>query len=104
MPSTPVPRWQRRKDARPAEILDAALACFKERGFAATRLEDVAAKAGVTKGTIYLYYPSKEELFKAVVRGALVPNIERLEAAMDESSSVAALPKQLFTVWIQHII
>jgi AcrR family transcriptional regulator len=104
MPSTPVPRWQRRKDARPAEILDAALACFKERGFAATRLEDVAAKAGVTKGTIYLYYPSKEELFKAVVRGALVPNIERLEAAMDESGSVAALLKQLFTVWIQHII
>ncbi len=48
MPSEPVARWQRRKDARPSEILAAALACFKERGFATTRLEDVAAKAGVT--------------------------------------------------------
>ncbi len=104
MPSAPVPRWQRRKDARPAEILDAALACFKERGFAATRLEDVATKAGVTKGTIYLYYPSKEELFKAVVRGVLVPNIERLEAALDAPGSAVALLKQLFTMWIQHIL
>ena len=82
MPSDPGTRWQRRKDARPAEILAAALACFKERGFTATRLDDVAAKAGVTKGTIYLYYPSKEELFKAVVRSELVPNIERMEAAV----------------------
>src|SRR5262245_48540051 len=104
MPSAPVPRWQRRKDARPTEILDAALACFKERGFTATRLEDVATNAGVTKGTIYLYYPSKEELFKAVVRGELVPNIERLEAALDEPGSAAALLEQLFTVWVQHIV
>ena len=104
MPSAPVPRWQRRKYARPAEILAAALACFKERGFTATRLEDVAAKAGVTKGTIYLYYPSKEELFKAVVRGELVPNIERLEAALAAPGSAAALLGQLFTVWVQHIV
>jgi AcrR family transcriptional regulator len=99
-----VTRWQRRKDARPAELLAAALACFKERGFAATRLDDVAAKAGVTKGTIYLYYRSKEELFKAVVRGALVPNIERLEAAVDEPGSTAALLERFFTIWAEHII
>ena len=59
---------QRRKEARPQELLDAALELFVERGFAATRSEDVAARAGVSKGTLYLYYPSKEDLLKAVVR------------------------------------
>src|ERR1044071_6850788 len=103
MPSDPRTRWQRRKDARPAEILAAALACFKERGFTATRLEDLAAKAGVTKGTIYLYYPSKEELFKAVVRGALVPNIERLEAVLDEPGPAAVVLERLIMAWGQHI-
>src|ERR671923_495899 len=104
MPSEPGIRWQRRKDARPAELLAAALTCFKERGFAATRLDDVAAKAGVTKGTIYLYYPSKEELFKAVVRGELVPNIERLEAVLDEPGPAAALLERLIMAWVQHIV
>ena len=66
-------RWRRRKEARPQEILAAALALFAERGFVATRLDDVALRAGVTKGTLYLYFPNKEELFRAVVRQALVP-------------------------------
>jgi AcrR family transcriptional regulator len=61
------------------EILSAALVRFAERGFAATRLDDVAARAGVTKGTLYLYFPNKEELFKAVVRQELVPTIELAE-------------------------
>jgi AcrR family transcriptional regulator len=105
MLSDPGTRWQRRKEARPAEILAAALACFKERGFTATRLEDVAAKAGVTKGTIYLYYPSKEELFKAVVRGELVPNIEHLEAAiLDAPVPATVMLEQLCTFWVQHIV
>jgi AcrR family transcriptional regulator len=73
------PRWRRRKDARPEEILTAALDVFTERGFAATKLEDVARKAGVTKGTIYLYYESKEALFKAIVRGTIVPVIAKGE-------------------------
>src|SRR5512138_1753489 len=60
--------WTRRKQARPKEILDAALAVFAEKGFAAARMEDIAAKAGVTKGTIYLYFPSKEEVFKSLAR------------------------------------
>ena len=81
-------RWRRRKTARPTEILDAALAAFAERGFAATRLDDVAERAGITKGTLYLYFPSKEELFKAVVRQQLVPNLERAEAM----AATAALP------------
>lgn len=74
------PRWQRRKDARPEEIVAAALEEFVERGFAQTRLQDVARRAGVTKGTIYLYFESKEALFKAVVRQTIVPVIAEGEA------------------------
>jgi len=65
---TAAPRRARRKQARPGELLEAALALFVEKGFAATRVEEVAARAGVSKGTLFLYFPSKEELFKAVVR------------------------------------
>jgi AcrR family transcriptional regulator len=88
-------RWQRRKTARPGEILSAALASFAERGFAATRLDEVAARAGVTKGTLYLYFHSKEELFKAVVRQELVPNLERAETMVAGSTapSLAVLEK-----------
>jgi AcrR family transcriptional regulator len=57
----------RRKQARPRELLDAALALFVERGFAATRTEDIAARAGVSKGTLYLYFPGKEHLLKALI-------------------------------------
>src|SRR5215468_8720523 len=73
-------RWERRKEARPAEIVAAALQLFSNRGFAATRLEDVATVAGVSKGTVYLYFESKEQLFEAVVREAVAPNIARAEA------------------------
>ncbi len=83
----PSGRWRRRKTSRPAEILSAALASFAEHGFAATRLDDVAARAGVTKGTLYLYFDSKEELFKAVVRQELVPNLERAEAMVAGSAA-----------------
>ena len=65
------PRWKRRKTARPQEILDAALACFAERGFAATRMEDIALRAGVTKGTIYLYFEHKEAVFKTLARESI---------------------------------
>src|SRR5437867_11041814 len=93
-------RWRRRKDARPAEILTAALACFAERGFAATRLEEVALRAGVTKGTLYLYFRNKEELFKAVVRQALLPNIERVEALIGEAAEPATnLLEHLIVSW-----
>ena len=63
---------ERRKEARPGELLDAALDLFVEKGFAATRSEEVAIRAGVSKGTLFLYFPSKEELFKAVVRENMV--------------------------------
>jgi len=64
-------RRERRKEARPGELLDAALDLFVEKGFAATRVEEVAARAGVSKGTLFLYFPSKDELFKAVVRQSI---------------------------------
>src|SRR5579863_5082118 len=84
-------RWQRRKEARPGEILDAALACFAERGFAATRLDDVARRAGITKGTLYLYFPNKEELFKAVIRETLVPELIRLGTASGAGPAVPSI-------------
>ena len=67
-PAAPGPKRERRKEARPGELLEAALDLFVEKGFAATRVDEVAARAGVSKGTLFLYFPSKEELFKAVVR------------------------------------
>jgi TetR/AcrR family transcriptional regulator len=66
--AAPAPKRERRKDARPGELLAAALDLFVEKGFAATRAEEVAQRAGVSKGTLFLYFASKEELFKAVVR------------------------------------
>ncbi len=82
IPSTDVkskPRWERRKDARPQELLAAALDLFVERGYAATRLDEVAARAGVSKGTLYLYFENKEELFKAVVRENMVSKLADAE-------------------------
>ena len=67
---------QRRKEARPAELTAAALELFVEKGFAGTRLDDVAARAGVSKGTLYLYFDSKEALFKAVIQEGIVPILE----------------------------
>jgi AcrR family transcriptional regulator len=100
MDQPPPIRWRRRKEARPEEILAAALASFTERGFAATRLEDVAARAGISKGTLYLYFRSKEELFKAVVRATLVPNLVRVEAlaASFEGPSALLLERLLLTM------
>ncbi len=91
---------QRRKEARPQELLDAALALFVSKGFAATRAEEVAQRAGVSKGTLYLYYPSKEELFKAVVRqnlGALIA--EGAELAEQYAGSSSDLLKCLMRTW-----
>ena len=84
------PRWQRRKEARPAEILDAALAVFAERGFAAARLDQVARAAGISKGTLYLYFNSKEALFEAVVRTAIVPRLAGAEELLRSHQGSAA--------------
>jgi AcrR family transcriptional regulator len=97
-------RWTRRKNARPAELLAAALDLFVERGYAATRLDDVARRAGVSKGTLYLYFESKEELFKAVIRGGLVPAIERGERMVDEhTGTLADLLEKIILGWWQEV-
>ena len=83
-------RWQRRKDARPAEILDAALAVFAQKGFAATKLDDVAAKAGITKGTIYLYFDSKQALFEALARQSVGAQIQQVTAQLANFSGTSA--------------
>ena len=62
------PRWRRRKDDRPKEIMDAALALFLENGFSATRLEAIAARANVTKGTLFIYFTNKDDLFQSLIR------------------------------------
>lgn len=67
------PKFRRRAEARPDEVLDAALALFIEKGFAATRVDDIAKAAGLSKGTVYLYFPSKEALLEALVRRAILP-------------------------------
>jgi len=103
MEPEPSARWRRRKEARPGEILDAALDCFAERGFAATRLEDVAARAGVTKGTAYLYFKSKEELFQAVVRAFAVPAVEHLEAVAGEPGSTPERLERVVTAWVEGV-
>lgn len=78
------PRWQRRAEDRPGEICAAALQVFAERGFAAARLEEIARRAGVSKGTLYLYFKDKEELFRAVVRDTIAPNIEAIRAGFTQ--------------------
>jgi AcrR family transcriptional regulator len=90
------PRWRRRKGERPAEITAAALDVFAARGFAAARLEDVAAQAGISKGTLYLYFRNKEELFKAVVRETLLPNLAQAEARIGASDG--ATPELLLGI------
>ena len=76
------PRWRRRKADRPGEIIAAALEVFAERGFAATRLEDIAKQANLSKGALYLYFETKEDLFRAVVGEAVAANLDHLEKAV----------------------
>ena len=96
----PQPRWTRRKNARPEEIIAAALDLFVERGYASTRLDDVAALAGVSKGTLYLYFENKEDLFKAVVHGNVLPVLQHGELLVENfSGSSADLVRQLVLGW-----
>ena len=76
-------RRSRRKNARPGELLAAALDLFVEKGYAATRVEEVASRAGVSKGTLFLYFASKEELFKAVVRENIAGRFAEWQLELD---------------------
>jgi AcrR family transcriptional regulator len=80
------PKWRRRSEARPGEIVQAALEVFAEKGFAAARLDDIARQAGVSKGALYLYFETKEDLFRAVVREAVAPNLDMVEAMLAQAT------------------
>ncbi len=98
------PPRQRRKAARPGELTAAALELFVARGFAATRLEDVAARAGVSKGTLYLYFDSKQALFKAVIEESIVPLLAAAEEQMaDYHGTSMDLLCRLLRAWWQQI-
>jgi TetR/AcrR family transcriptional regulator len=95
---------ERRKDARPGELLAAALELFVEKGFAATRAEEVAKRAGVSKGTLFLYFTSKEELFKAVVRENLSGRFTEWNAEFDNfQGSSADMLRYSIRAWWERI-
>jgi AcrR family transcriptional regulator len=97
-------RRERRKEARPGELLEAALDLFVEKGFAATRAEEVAARAGVSKGTLFLYFPSKEELFKAVVRENISGRFAEWNEEFDTfEGTTADMVRYCFKVWWERI-
>jgi TetR/AcrR family transcriptional regulator len=99
-----LPRRGRRKEARPGELLDAALDLFVEKGFAATRSEEVAARAGVSKGTLFLYFPTKEELFKAVIRENLSGRFAEWNEEFDSfEGSSPDMVRYCMRVWWERI-
>ena len=103
MQAETLPR-RRRKDARPQELLAAALTLFVEKGFAATKAEEVAQLAGVSKGTLYLYYPSKEELLKAVISHNLSERIaEGAAMAAGHDGSAAHLLRVILVDWWRQL-
>ena len=86
----PRPHHTRRPKARPEELIDAALAVFGEHGFRAASLEEVARRAGVSKGTVYLYFASKDDLFRAVVERKIVVLLEEGEALLADHEGTAS--------------
>ncbi len=101
---SPPYKRERRKQDRPGELLEAALDLFVEKGFAATRVEEVAARAGVSKGTLFLYFPSKEDLFKAVVRENVVTPVAQgaAEVAQFQGSSGELLEWMMLQWWHRY--
>lgn len=89
----PAPRWQRRAEARPEEILEAALTEFDERGFEAARMEDIAKAAGISKAAIYLYFPSKMALLEALIEAKVAPLAAQAQslAAAGQADPLSAL-------------
>jgi AcrR family transcriptional regulator len=105
LPPSPPALRQRRKEARPQELLDAALELFAEKGFAATRSEEVASRAGVAKGTLYLYYQSKEELLKAVISQRLSSQIvAAAETAEQFEGPTRVLMTEVLTEWWATVV
>ncbi|WP_280155857.1 helix-turn-helix domain-containing protein [Piscinibacter sp. XHJ-5] len=97
------PTRRRRSHARPAELLDAACEVFGEKGYAAARTEEIAELAGVSKGTLYRYYPSKEELFKAAISRARSKTVVAgvLPVVHANAASADVLHRVLAELWSQ---
>ncbi len=95
------PKFRRRAGARPDEVLDAALALFIEKGFAATRVDDIARRAGLSKGAVYLYFLSKEAIIEAIVRRALVPVAGDAAAFLENFNGD---PRQAFTLVMRMMV
>ncbi|MEO7221155.1 MAG: TetR/AcrR family transcriptional regulator [Devosia sp.] len=94
------PKFRRRAEARPEEVLDAALDLFIERGFASTRVEDIAARAGLSKGAVYLYFPSKEAVLEGIVRRAIVPIAS---SAVEMAQNYAGDPRTIITLVMKNV-
>jgi AcrR family transcriptional regulator len=93
------PRWERRRDERPREILEAAMSLFVEKGFSSTRLDDVAERAGISKGTLYLYFNDKEDIFKQVLISAAVPKMEMVESMIkNHTGAIEGLVKNITSI------
>lgn len=102
--TSPSPRWHRRPDARPDEILDAALEVFGAQGFAGARLDDIARAAGVSKGTLYLYFESKEEMFRAMIRARIVSALEESERELLHAEGCARTKLELLMRRIWSVV
>lgn len=104
MSSEQAHRWQRRKEERPAEIIDAALEVFVEHGYAASRIDDIARKAGISKGSLYRYFDSKADLFKEMVIQVVVPELEKAESTVNEyQGEMAPLITSMVQQWWQTV-
>ncbi|OWV96817.1 TetR/AcrR family transcriptional regulator [Rhizobium sp. R693] len=92
------------KARRPTQILDAAFEEFIERGYVATRLEDIATRVGVTKGTIYVYFETKEQLFEAMIRHISVPFEDLLASAQELKGTAAGRLERLLELVYNRIV
>ena len=90
---------RRRKAARPRELLDAALALFVEKGFAGSRAEDIAARAGVSKATLYLYFASKDDLLKGLIAGGFSSHVGIEEREAEDDVASGELLRDALTAW-----
>src|SRR5919201_6323793 len=99
--TSPAPRWRRLPEERLRQIIEAALEVFGERGLAGARLEEIAKRAGVSKGTIYLYFPNKEALFCEMIRQMVGQTIEQTEARIVSSHGTATeqLGEYMRSLW-----
>jgi AcrR family transcriptional regulator len=96
---------RRRKAERPQEIIEAAFAEFSRNGYATTTLDHIAERAGVTKGTIYVYFENKEHLFISMVREVMKATLDTVEEMFEShQGSTADLLRAQFSFIYQHIV